>query len=74
MAPTTRSTEIDGDRAEWSVSGRVVFVRAVKRRDTPRKVFDPPLELGQAFSVMPRKLWDKTLSSFERTRDRSAPS
>jgi hypothetical protein len=58
---TTRISEVDGDRAEWSILGSVVHVRPVRLADGTETAFEPPLELGQALAQMPRKLWDEVL-------------
>ncbi|WP_331765120.1 hypothetical protein [Nocardia sp. NBC_01388] len=58
-APATRISEINGDRAEWSIIDSAVFVQAVRRADGTQTVFDPTLPLGEAFSRMPRPLWEE---------------
>ncbi|MFF5037886.1 hypothetical protein [Nocardia salmonicida] len=59
MAATTRVSEIDGDRAEWTIVDSVVRVQLVRRADGTETTFQPPLELGQALTEMPRRLWDE---------------
>ncbi len=61
MAATTRVSEVDGARAEWSIVDGVVHVRMVRLADGTENVFAPTLELGQAFSEMPRRLWEEVL-------------
>ncbi len=68
---TTRISEVDGDRAEWSLIDRVVYVRAVQLADGTRTAFDPAIALGEAFSLMPRRLWDEIRVRAERVRDRA---
>lgn len=64
MATTTTVTKVDGDSPEWSVVDSVVRVRVISLANGTETVFEPTLELGQAFSAMPRRLWDKALSSY----------
>lgn len=56
---TTRISKADGDRAEWLITDSVVLVRAVHLADGTQTVFEPTLPLGEAFSRMPRRLWDE---------------
>ena len=69
---TTRISEVDGDRAEWSILDSVVHVRAVRLADGTESVFEPPLELGQALTEMPRKLWNEVLFRYDTVRRSAA--
>ncbi|WP_370012690.1 hypothetical protein [Nocardia cyriacigeorgica] len=69
---TTRISEVDGDRAEWSIHDSVVHVQAVRLADGTETAFEPPLELGQALAEMPRKLWDEVLFRYGMVRRSTA--
>lgn len=61
---TTRISEVDGDTAEWSITDSVAHVQAVQLAGGRRTVFDKPLPLAEAFSLMPLHLWNEVRFRF----------
>ena len=64
-APTTRISEVAGDRVEWSIVGSVAFVRSVRLADGTETLFEPTTTLREAASRMPPFLWDEVKFRFD---------